>query len=80
MAARGNKEAIAELERSKDNWYGHSFERNDPDLVAAVEALGKEADGDFAKLVVVEIPDGIYWDVGGYDGMEWVAERHQTWG
>ncbi len=53
--------------------------RNDPLLVEVVEALGEQADGHSAELVVVEIPDGIEWEIADYDGMEHVAEKHRTW-
>jgi hypothetical protein len=28
---------------------------------------------------VVEIPDGVEWEIAEYDGLEWVAEKHRTW-
>ncbi len=56
--------------------------RCDPRVVQVVEELGEEANGDFASLKVVEVPfdgpDG--WYIDDYDGMERVAERHDTWG
>ena len=87
MAARGNERARLELEQSKKRFYGYgyvegmsrAYERNDPDLVAAVEALGKEASGECASLSVVEIPDDVDWYIEEYDGSEWVAEKHRTW-
>ena len=54
--------------------------RDDPDLVAVVEELGKKAAGDYAALKVVEIPDGAAWEIAEYDGLEHVAESHRTWG
>jgi len=57
-----------------------SFERDDPILVSIVEDLGSEkCSGDYAKLVIVEIPDKVKWEIQEYDGMEWVAEIHRTW-
>ena len=56
------------------------IERTDPDLIAVVEKLGEEADGSCAELKVVEIPDNIEWTIEEYDGQEWVAEVHETWG
>lgn len=53
--------------------------RSDPDLVAAVETLGKEADGDYANLDVVEIPDGIDYYIHEYDGRENIHETHRSW-
>lgn len=54
--------------------------RDDPDLVAVVRNLGDEANGPHATLKIVEVPDGIDWQIEEYDGLEWVAERHRTWG
>lgn len=53
--------------------------RSDPDLVAVVEALGKRANGSCADLAVVEIPDGVDYEIDEYDGNEHIAERHRTW-
>lgn len=53
--------------------------RDDPDLVAVVQELGNQADGRYAELKVVDIPDDVNWCIEEYDGAEWVAERHRTW-
>ncbi|MGN7930325.1 hypothetical protein ACTJI5_09695 [Sphingopyxis sp. 22461] len=53
--------------------------RDDPALVAAVEELGVEANGDFAKLDVTPIPADVSWHIEEYDGREWIAESHRTW-
>lgn len=54
--------------------------RNHPDLVEVVKSMKKEANGEHASLEVKEIPDGIEWQIEEYDGLEWVAEKHKTWG
>jgi len=80
MAARGN--AIAKDELQSERFYGSlcDVERNDPDLVAAVETLGaKAASGAYAELKVVDIPDGIEYEIAEYDGTEHIAEKHRTW-
>lgn len=61
--------------------YGHDsgLSRDDPRLVAAVEKLGSKANGGFADLRVVEIPDGVYYEIDEYDGNEHIAETHRTW-
>lgn len=53
--------------------------RNDPKLVECVEKLGEGANGTYAELKVVEIPDDINWEIGEYDGLEWVEEVHRRW-
>lgn len=59
---------------------GRDIPRDDLHLVAIVELLGPKASGRHAQLEIVEIPDDVVWDVAEYDGREWVAERHRTWG
>lgn len=53
--------------------------RDDPILVSIVEDMGEEADGAFAQLKVIEIPNDVEWQIEEYDGTEWVAEKHRTW-
>lgn len=55
------------------------LKRDDPMLVQVVEQLGSSADGACASLEVVEVPDGVEWQIEEYDGNEWVAETHRTW-
>lgn len=57
---------------------GH-IPRDDPLLVKIVEELGHKADGPFAKLKVVEIPDGVDWMISDDDGMEIIEEEHRSW-
>lgn len=59
--------------------YSDSMDRSDPKLLQVVEELGKEANGDYAKLSIVEIPDGINWVIDAYDGIECVEEAHRSW-
>jgi len=30
-------------------------------------------------LRIIEIPDGVEWQIEEYDGDEWIAEKHRTW-
>ncbi len=46
----------------------------------AVEELKEEANGTFAELKIVEIPDDVEWVIEEYDGIEWVSEKHRVWG
>ena len=53
--------------------------RDDPDLVNCVEILKERANGPYAELRIVEIPDDIKWEIDEYGGIEHVAEVHRTW-
>lgn len=66
----------------KPKFHGHfsDLPRDDKTLIAAVEALGTKANGDYAKLAIVEIPNGTDYEISEYDGQERVAEKHRTWG
>ena len=64
---------------SYEGFSTYDVARDDPDLVSVVESMGAKADGRFAKLRVVEIPDEVNWSIHEYDGSEWVAEVHRTW-
>lgn len=70
--------------RSNHQYYLHNIDdfeqdRSNPLLVQVVEELGKEANGEYAKLKIVEIPDDTDFIIQEYDGNEWIAERHRTW-
>ena len=94
MAERGNEQAKAELDEilsgkyanaAYDIYFGYSekfeseYNRTDPDLILAVETLKDEANSSCSKLKVVEIPDGIEWEITDYDGVETIHENHRTW-
>ncbi len=58
---------------------GRDMTRDDPDLVAVVEKLGKKSFGVHAELSIVEIPSDVEWEIEEYDGNEHIAEAHRTW-
>jgi hypothetical protein len=60
-------------------FYDRDVPRDDPLLIETIDELGELADGDFARLKIVEVPDDANWYIEEYDGLEWVAERHRTW-
>lgn len=53
--------------------------REDPVLIEVVEELGKKANGPFAELVVVDIPDGMEYEIDDYDGVETLHEKVKKW-
>lgn len=61
--------------------YGQAFkeDRSNPKLIECVEKLGDIANGRYACLIIVEIPDDVEWEIEEYDGVEWVSEKHRTW-
>ena len=79
LAELGCEEA-QEIIQSKP-FYGclYKTERNDSRLIQAVEELGKHANGNFARLEVIDIPDDILWEINEYDGMETIHEKHRSW-
>jgi hypothetical protein len=64
---------------NKNAQYYFDIERNDPCLVQVVEELGKEAEGEYSVLKIVDIPDDISWHIEQYDGIESVHETHRIW-
>jgi hypothetical protein len=59
--------------------YDMTQDRADPDLIAVIEQMGKEANSWAADIAIVEIPDDVKWHIHEYDGLEHVAENHRTW-
>ena len=59
--------------------YLNDRNREDPVLVEVVEELGHDADGRYAHLVVVDIPDGMDYVIDEYDGIETLHQRVQEW-
>lgn len=61
--------------------FGYKFEndRTNKDLIRCVEALGDKANGRFADLEIVEVPENIDFYIDEYDGIETVHEEHRSW-
>ncbi len=53
--------------------------RTCPTLIQIVEEMGEKSWGMYSELKIVEIPDGVEWEIDECDGNEWVAEKHRTW-
>lgn len=69
---------------SNDWWKEHDVKPDCDDranlaLIQTVEELGEAANGRFAKLKVIEIPDDVEWTIAEYDGIESVQEEHRSW-
>jgi len=59
--------------------YINDIERDDPILVHVVEELGEKANGLYAELNIINIPNDVVWHVDEYDGMESIHEDHRSW-
>lgn len=65
---------------NKAQWLNErDIKRDDKNLVQVVQELGEKANGRCADLKIVEIPDGIDYEISEYDGNEHIAEKHRTW-
>lgn len=74
------KDLYKQLKNVKvDYFHSGDIERNDPLLIEIIEKLGEDANGEYSKLKIVEIPDDVEWQIEEYDGWEHVAEKHRTW-
>jgi hypothetical protein len=62
-----------------ENWWYANIERDDPYLVKIVDEMGEEANGRYSSLKIVTIPADVDWEIGEYDGREWIAEKHRKW-
>ena len=62
-----------------DVWESRNVKRDDLVLVDVVRDLKEKANGQYAKLKIVEIPADVKWAIAEVDGKEWVEEVHRTW-
>lgn len=66
-----------DLDIESDNYYAY---RQDPRLIAAIEKVGVDkASGELAEIKIVEIPDGVEWEIDEYGGIETIHEKHRSW-
>jgi hypothetical protein len=61
-------------------YFSPDIERDDEDLIKIVREMGNSVNSKHSDLNIVEIPDGVEWEVEEYDGVEWIAEKHRVWG
>ena len=78
------KEATKDIARPSHWDTDEDVARDDPILIEIIKELGlKRAGGTHSQLKIIEIPDDVPadgWIIQAYDGVEWVAERHRSWG
>jgi len=54
--------------------------RTNKDLIEVIESIGVEkSSASLAKLAIIEVPDGIEWEIDDYDGIETIREKHRSW-
>lgn len=74
------RQKLAELKGIPNEYGPHDdFKRTDADLITVVRVLGDKANGDYAKLRIVDIPDDVEWIISEHDGQETVEEKHRSW-
>ena len=80
----GGEVSADELDLARQRGYGFELGnryRAEERLIQMVEEFGERANGDVARLKIVEVPDDVEWEVVQDEtGIEWVAEKHRTWG
>jgi len=81
-----HEKSMDERRASNEAWNKHSHEsRYDRDkrhyapLIQAIEELGEKANGGFAELKIVNVPDGVEYHIDEYDGIESIHEVHRSW-
>ena len=53
--------------------------RDDPDLVSVVQQLPEDEGIVGTDLRVIEIPDGIEWQIEEWDGSEFIVDKNRIW-
>lgn len=74
-----SQEALDFLDTNSGHQYGWPHMRHSIELVECVEELGNKAGGEYSELKVIDIPDGIEWEIWDHGGMESIHEKHRKW-
>ena len=53
--------------------------RDDPDLVSVVQQIPEDEGIVGTDLRVIEIPDGIEWQIEEWDGSEFIVDKNRIW-
>lgn len=69
----------SELWGGQTETYFYDERRANPALIQTIRELGDAANGRHSDIRIVEIPDGVLWEIDEYAGMERVVEKHRTW-
>ena len=57
----------------------YRLDRSNKELITVIEDMGEEVNGNYAELKVIEIPDGVEYEIDEYDGIESIHEVHRSW-
>ena len=53
--------------------------RTNDKLIEVIEKLGDEANGQYASIKIVDVPDDVIWVIDEYHGCESIHEEHREW-
>lgn len=62
-----------------DILYLNTEYRENTILIEVVEELGEKANGKYAQLEIVDIPNGMNYEIDDYDGIETLRPNVPTW-
>ena len=65
---------------SKNYISAHDYKRDNPKLIQVINELGDEVNTRFSSIKIVEIPEGVDWEIEeDSDGTEVVREKSRIW-
>lgn len=80
MIELGYVEEKPSIKDDTDRLYYASQDRTNPLMIQAIEELGEAANGQYAKIKIVEIPDKVQYEISEYDGIESIEAPRQFYG